>query len=139
MALFFITLRDAPLSTNNFVGPLVPRNCPRIEYNLPEMTEILWSVFPGHKFPGPFGPFLDTRCPSLSFLPARNLCDQKVGLLNSHFENFLSLKSIVCPSDQVFYKSCRTIAVSAVEALSRSAAYLEMDILRGLQGQSSRG
>ena len=90
MVLFFITLRDAPLSTNSFVDPLVPRNCPRIEYNLPEMTEILWSVFPGRKFPGSFGPFLDTRYPPVSFLLAGFLCDPEVVLLNSPFENFIS-------------------------------------------------
>ena len=110
MALFFITLRNTPLLTNSFVGPPVPRNCPHIEYNLPEMTEILSSVFPDRKFPGSFGSFLDTRCPTVGFLPAGNLCDPEVGLLNSTFENLFRLwKSIVCSSDQGFYKSCRRL------------------------------
>ena len=77
--------------------------------------------------------FLDTCCPPMGFLPVGNLCDPEVGLLNSPFDHFLYLKSIVCPSDQVFYKSCRTVAVSAVETLSGSAGYLEVDILRGLK------
>ena len=133
MVQFFMTLRDAPLSTKTFTCPLVPQNYPRIEYNLPEITEILCPVFAGCKFLGSLSPFRAFRWLSVGFLPAGDLRDPGVGLLNCPFKNFLFFNNTASLSDRVFYKFCKIIVISFEEALNDLVGYLARCILQDLE------